>query len=60
MISREVGGEVDWKRLAKKHICIYAQAMDTDNNVVKAGVGKEGRGGEGWVEGVKGEKTVDL
>ena len=30
------------KRVAKEHICTYAQPMDTDNNVVKA------RGDRGW------------
>ena len=29
-------GWKDWKRLAKEHICIYAEPMDTDNSVVKA------------------------
>lgn len=48
MISREVGGEVDWKRLAKKHICIYAQATVKDTTVVK---GEER--GRSRVEGVK-------
>lgn len=24
IISREVGREMDWKRLAKEHMCIYA------------------------------------
>ena len=33
------GGGGNWKRLAKEHTCIYAQPMDTDKNVVKAGDG---------------------
>ena len=37
----EVGGG-DWKRLAKEHRCMYAELMDTDNNVV------EGQGGGTW------------
>ena len=57
-LGGESGGQEESSQ--RTYICIYAQAMDTYNNVVKAGVGKEGRGGEGWVEGVKGEKTVDL
>lgn len=24
-----------WKRLAKEHRCIYAEPMDTDNNMVE-------------------------
>ena len=39
----------DWKRLAKEHICIYANPMGTDHSVVKAGGGGTGSGGEqGW------------
>lgn len=34
-----------WKRLAKEHIYIYAEPMNTDNNVVEAGVR-----GAGWRE----------
>lgn len=42
---RRNGGWGDWKRLAKEHIYIYAEPMDTDNDVVEAGVW-----GAGWRE----------
>ena len=46
-ISEKRGWE-DWKRLAKEHIRVYAKPMDTDYNVVKAGVGGRQRlGGTG-------------
>ena len=52
-------GEGDWKRLAKEHICIYAKAMNTDNNVVDVrGLGGEQAGP--WWMGKKGEGMVDI
>ena len=46
--SQRGGVEGDWKRLAKEHICIYAEPTDTDNNVVvKASWGAGNRVGIG-------------
>ena len=55
--KRGVAG--NWKRLAKEHTCIYAQPMDTDKNVVKAGDGGQ-VGGRGWVEKAKAGRRRDI
>ena len=39
-------GGGDWKRLAKEHICTYANPMGTDHSVVKVGGGGTGSEGE--------------
>ena len=44
-------GRGDWKRLAKKHICIYAKPMNTDNKVERVGVLGLGGGGKGRGDG---------
>lgn len=45
----------DRKRLTKDHTCIYAQPMDTDHSIKKAGV-EQGLGGRG----LKGKKMRDI
>lgn len=46
--GEECGG---WKGLAKEHTCIYAWAMGTDHNVVKAEAGEQRLAGSGQREG---------
>lgn len=57
-------GQGDWKRLAKDHVCIYAQSMtQATNNVVKAEEEGLGRGGEengAGCRGTKGKKLGDI
>ena len=45
--SGEAGGG-DWKRLAREHIWVYAQALGTDNSVLNSQ-------GEGRAWGVRGQ-----
>ena len=45
-LSRGEQGWVDWKRSAKQRTRIHAEPTDTDNDVVKAGEGLLGEGGQ--------------
>ena len=48
--ARGEGDREDWKKSGEEHICIYAEPMDTDNNVMRTrgmgwGLGGVGHGG---------------
>lgn len=45
--NKQITKKLQLEEISKEHIYIYAQPVDTENDVVKAGGGELGEGGQG-------------